>query len=343
MNDLFSTLTIYLLLGKVMSYLEVEKIHPKLGALLKKNDSISTKIAEEFATKNGVSLDDITSMKVKPVLLLHMHRYIDRLVAIEENNCIPKDVKFNRIITGNVESEWVYTSDTDDQKVLFHLFGGGYIMGNLDTRRWISSLYMRETNIRCLNIGYRLAPEHPYPAALDDSITAYKWLLTQNINPKNVVFCGESAGGGLAMATLLKIRELELPMPTAAIMISPWVDLEGSGMYLRKNYKYEPILADGAKLMAVLYAGKNSKKDPYISPIFADLRGLPPLLFQAGGIEVIRDEVVSCAEQAKNSEVDVTLEVYERMTHVFQRLGDKLEESMNAWKSIRNFVEKHIA
>ena len=326
-----------------MSYLEVAKLHPKLGELLEKITTTSAEIAKEFATKNGVSVDDITSLKVNPPLLLHMHRYIDKIVALEENNSIPNDVKFKRFNAGNVESEWVYTSDIDDQKVLFHLFGGGYIMGNLDTRRWIASLYMKETNLRCLNVGYRLAPEHPYPAALEDSITVYKWLLSQDFDPQKVIICGESAGGGLAIATLLKIRELKLPMPAAALMISPWVDLEGRGKSLRSNYKYEPIVAEGAKLMAILYAGKNSKKNPYISPIYAELGGLPPLLLQAGGIEVIRDEVVLFAERAENSGIDVTLEVYERMTHVFQRLGDKLEESIDAWKNIRNFIKKHVA
>ncbi|MFX0074028.1 MAG: alpha/beta hydrolase [Candidatus Hermodarchaeota archaeon] len=325
-----------------MSFQEVAKIHPQLGELLKEKEALSAKFAEEFATKNGVSVDDITSMKVKPLLLLGMHRYIDKYVAFEENSRIPNIVQFNRIKTGDVESEWVYTADADDQKILFHLFGGGYIMGTLDTRRWIASIYMRKTNTRCLNVGYRLSPEHPYPAALKDSITAYKWLLSQNFDPQKIIFSGESAGGGLAMATMLKIRELELPMPAAAVLISPWVDLEGTGNSLKTNYKYEPIVADGAKLMALLYAGKHDKKEPYISPIYANLEGLPPLLFQAGGIEVIRDEVVKCAELAKKSGVDATLEVYDRMTHVFQRLGDKLEESVDAWKSIRDFVNKYI-
>jgi acetyl esterase/lipase len=281
-------------------------------------------------------------MKTNPSLLLGMHRYIDKIVAREENKYIPKKIKFKRFRAGNVESEWVDSSDTDNHKILFHLFGGGYIMGNLDSRRWIASLYVKNTNLRCLNVGYRLAPEHAYPAALDDSIITYKWLIAHEFVPEDIIICGESAGGGLTLATLLKIRELGLAMPAAAVMISPWVDLEGSGESLRTNYKYEPIIAEFSKLMAILYARKNSKKNPYISPIYANLEGLPPLLFQAGGIEVIRDEVVSCAEQAKNSGVDVTLEVYENMTHVFQRFGDKLEESVDAWNKIGKFVEKHI-
>ena len=326
-----------------MSYLEVAKIHPKLGKILELEAEISAKAAEDFAATHGVNVEDITNMRVDGSLLLGMHRYIDRVTALETNKNIQKDVVFKRVDAGGVESEWIYVSNANDKKVLLHLFGGGYIIGNLDSRRWTAYLYSKEANIRCLNVGYRLAPEHPYPAALEDSITAYKWLLTQGIAPKNIIICGESAGGGLTMAMMLKLRELELPMPTAAIMLSPWVDLINAGESFKEFYKYEPVLASLLNIIAVLYSGTKNKKDPYISPIYADLKGLPPLLIQAGGIEVIRDQAILLAERAKSSGVDVTLEVYERMTHVFQKYAKKLDESMDAWKSIRNFVKKNIA
>lgn len=326
-----------------MSYLEVSKIHPKLGKLLERDAEISAKAAEEFAAKHGVSVEDLTIKKVNGLLLLGMHRYIDTVTALETNKNIPEDVTFKRVDAGGVESEWVYVSNADDKKVFFHLFGGGYIIGNLDSRRWSPLLYSRETNLRCLNVGYRLAPEHPYPNALEDSISAYKWLLTQDFDPKNIIICGESAGGGLTMATMLKLRELGLPMPAAAVMQSPWVDLINAGKSFEEFYKYEPVLASLLEIIAVLYSGTKNKKDPYISPIYADLEGLPPLLIQAGGIEVIRDQAILLAEQAKSFGVDTTLEIYERMTHVFQRYANELEESMDAWKSIRKFVESYIS
>ena len=163
-----------------------------------------------------------------------------------------------------------------------------------------------------------------------------------DIDPKNVIICGESASGGLTMATMLKLKELELPMPAAAVMQSPCVDLKGRGKSLKEFYKYEPELASGVKAMASLYAGKNSRKNPYISPLYAEFEGLPPLLIQAGGIEVLRDEAVLLAERAITSGVDVTLEVFEGMTHLFQGFADELEESMSAWNKIRSFVEKHL-
>lgn len=325
-----------------MAYLEVAKIHPKLGGLLEKGAIINAKAAEEFAAKHGVSVEDITSMRVYGALLLGMNRHMSAATAFEAYKQIPNDVTFDRVDAGGVESEWIYVSNAIKKKVFFHLFGGGYIMGNLDTRRWSTYLYSRETNMRCLNVGYRLAPEHPYPAALDDSITAYKWLLAQDFDPKDVIICGESAGGGLTMATMLKLRDLELPMPAAAVMQSPWVDLSGRGKSLKSFYKYEPELASGVKEMASLYSGNNNRKNPLISPVYADFEGLPPLLIQVGGIEVLRDEAILLAERAKTSGVDVTLEVYDGMTHVFQGFADKLEESMDAWNSVGSFVKKHI-
>lgn len=325
-----------------MSYLEVAKIHPKLGRLLEKGAVVSAKAAEKFAAKHGVSVEDITNMRVKGALLLGMNRHMSAATALEAYKRIPNDVAFDRVDAGGVESEWIYVPDATEKKVFFHLFGGGYIMGNLEIRRWSPYLYSKETHMRCLNVGSRLAPEHPYPAALEDSINAYKWLLAQDIDPKDVIICGESAGGGLTMAIMLKLRDLELPLPVAAVMQSPWVDLRGRGKSLKEFYKYEPELASGAKAMASLYSGNNSRKNPYISPVYAELEGLPPLLIQVGGNEVLRDEAILLAERAKTSGVDITLEVYDGMTHVFQGFADKLEESMDAWKNIGSFVEKYI-
>ena len=144
------------------------------------------------------------------------------------------------------------------------------------------------------------------------------------------------------MATMLKLKELKLPLPAAAVMQSPWVDLRCRGKSLKNFYKYEPELAIGVKAMARLYANRENLKNPFISPVYADLEGLPPLLIQAGGIEVILDESILLAERAKEAGVDVTLEVYEGMTHVFQSFADKLEESMKAWKSIAKFVKLHL-
>jgi monoterpene epsilon-lactone hydrolase len=325
-----------------MSYLEVAKVHPQLGKLLEEDFKLNSKAGEEFAKKNGVSLEAITGLQGDWDLLLEYNRYIAAALALENNKQIPNNVTFELVDAGGVQSEWIYIPEASDEMIFFHLFGGGYIMGNLPTRRWSPYLYSRQTKMRVLNVGYRIAPEYPYPAALEDSLSAYRWLLDLGFNPKNIIICGESAGGGLTMATMLKLRELDLPLPAAAVMQSPWVDLRTRGKSLKRFYKYEPELAIGVKAMARLYANKESLKNPYISPVYADLHHLPPLLIQAGGIEVLLDESVLLADRAKEAGVDATLEVYEGMTHVFQSYADKLEDSIKAWKSITDFVQAHL-
>jgi acetyl esterase/lipase len=325
-----------------MSYLEVRKVHPKLGKLLEDEFKLSSKASEEFAKKKGVPLEDITSFKGDWDLLLEFNRYNSATLSLEKAKLIPKDVAFDRVDAGGVKSEWIYVPEPSEEKIFFHLFGGGYIMGTLKTRRWDPYLYSRLTKMRVLNVGYRLAPEHPYPAALEDSLSAYQWVLDSGIKPENIIICGESAGGGLTMATMLKLRELDLPLPAAAVMLSPWVDLRSRGKSLKKFYKYEPDLAIGVKAMARLYANKESLRNPFISPVYAELQGLPPLLIQAGGIEVLQDESILLAERAKDAGVEVNLEIYDGMIHVFQRLAKKLEEAKQAWISIGKFVKEHL-
>ncbi|MFW9897645.1 MAG: alpha/beta hydrolase [Candidatus Thorarchaeota archaeon] len=325
-----------------MSYLEVSKVHPQLGKLLENDFKLQLKAGEDFAKKNGVSLEVITSMQCDWDLILKYNRHIAAALDLERAKRIPENVAFEIVNTRGVQSEWIYVPQASEEKIFFHLFGGGYIMGTLPTRRWSSYLYSRQCKMRVLNVGYRLAPEHPYPAALKDSLNAYHWLLDLGINPKNIIICGESAGGGLTMATMLKLRELELPLPAAAVMQSPWVDLRARGKSLKKYYNYEPELAVGVKPMARVYANRENLKNPFISPVYADLHDLSPLLIQAGSIEVLLDDSILLADRAKEAGVDVTLEVYEGMTHVFQSFADDLEESIKAWKSIGDFVQDHL-
>ncbi|KKL04326.1 hypothetical protein LCGC14_2617180 [marine sediment metagenome] len=297
------------------------------------------KLTQEFASQNNVSVEDLEGGKVDLMMLMKFYRQLNDLIRKIYNEKIPGDVTIERINIGELSAEWIYIPGASELKIYLTLFGGGYFMGNLESRRWIPYLLSKVTNYRCLRIGYRLAPEHPFPAALDDSINAYQWLLAKDIDPNNIIIGGESAGGGLTMATLLKLKELKLPLPKAVVMMSPWVDLTVSGKSLETNYKYEPEMAEGLKKIASLYAGGNSTKNPLISPVFADLGGFPPLLIQAGGIEVLLDDSILLAERAKSAGVQVTLEVYENMTHVFQLFGDLLSESKKAFDNIKKFIE----
>jgi len=322
-----------------MSYKEISKVHEELGKLMEERFQLRQKLTQEFASQNSVSVEDLVGGRIESIMFIKYSRALSDSSGIINNEKIPGDVTIERIDIGELPAEWIYVPEASEHKIYLTLFGGGYFMGNLESRRWIPHLLSKVTNYRCLNIRYRLSPEHPFPAALDDSISAYQWLLANDINPNNIIIGGESAGGGLTMATLLKLKELKLPLPKAAVMMSPWVDLTTSGKSLENNYKYEPEIAEGVKPMAILYAGGKSTNNPLISPVFADMGGLPPLFIQAGGIEAILDDSILLAERAKSAGVQVTLEVYEKMTHVFQAFGDLLSESKKAFDNIKKFIE----
>lgn len=325
-----------------MSYEEISKVHKELGKLIEDSFELRRKFAKEFATQNGLQLGDLASRNVDEKTMLEFNRYISNNLGKERTKSIPEDVRIEKFKIGQIPAEWISILGVNEEKVFFHLFGGGYIMGTLESRRWIPYHISRVTNLRSLNIEYRLAPEFPFPAALEDAIESYRWLVSENFDPKKIIIGGESAGGGLTIATLLKLRELKLPLPAGAVLMSPWADLTGSGKSIITNQKFEPLIKDGIENMAKSYAQKEPLNNPLISPIFADLKGLPPLLIQAGGIEALVDDSITLANRAKEAGVEVTLEVYENMTHVFQNFGEKLSESRKAFESVNEFIQKII-
>ena len=325
-----------------MSAEEISKVHKELGKLIKDSFELRKKITREFVAQKSIQLRDIASGNVDKEIILEFNRYISNNLGEEKAKSIPEDVSAEQFKIGHIPAEWISIPGASKDKVFFNLFGGGYIMGTLKSRRWIPYHLSRVTNLRCLNIEYRLAPEYAFPAALDDSLKSYKWLLSKGFDPKKIIISGESAGGGLAIATLLQLKELNISLPAAGVLMSPWVDLTGSGKSLINNQRYEPLMMEGIESMAKSYAQKESLKSPLISPVFANLKGLPPLLIQAGGIEALVDDSISLAERAKKAGVEVKLEVYDNMTHVFQNFGEKLSESIKAFESISEFIQKYI-
>ena len=325
-----------------MSYEEISKVHKELGKLIEDSFELRRKIAREFATQKGILLRDLASGNVDGKTMIEFNRHISNNLGGKRAKNIPKDVGIERFKIGNIPAEWISVPEANEEIVFYNLFGGGYIMGTLESRRWIPYHVSRVTNLRCLNIEYRLAPEYPFPAALDDSINSYKWLISKGFDPKKIIIGGESAGGGLAIATLLKLKEEKISRPAAGVLMSPWVDLTASGESIIRNQKFEPLILEGIKNMAKSYAQKESLSNPLISPVFADLKGLPPLLIQAGGIEALVDDSISLAERAKTAGVEVKLEIYENMTHVFQNFGEELSESRKAFVSVNEFIQKYI-
>lgn len=325
-----------------MAYEEISKVHKELGKLIEDSFEFRKRIAREFATQKGIPLRDLAAGKVDRITMLEFNRYLSNNVGEERAKEIPKDVHIERFKIGNIPAEWISVPEVHTDEVYLRLFGGGYLMGTLESRRVISYHISRATHLRCLNIEYRLAPEYPFPAALEDSLESYKWLLSEGFDPKKIVIGGESAGGGLTIATLLKLKEQRVSLPAAGILMSPWADLTGSGQSIITNQKYEPLIKDGLKWMANSYAQKESLRNPLISPVFADLKGIPPLLIQVGGIEALLDDSVTLAERAKSAGVEVNFEVYENMTHVFQNFGLELSESKKAFESVNEFIQKII-
>lgn len=321
-----------------MFYEEVGKVHEKLGLLLQEGYELSKKWTIEFATSKNIALRDLLSGNTSPEIALEFGRYLSDTAGIRRSQNIPEDIIIESFNIGNIPAEWISVPGARKDKVYLNLFGGGYVFGNLISRRWGLYLTSRASNIRCLSIEYRLAPEHPFPAALEDSVQSYKWLLSKNYDPSDIFIGGQSAGGGLTIATLLKLKELNLPYPKGAILISPWADLTGEAESLKYNKKYEPEISEGVVNMAKLYAQSESLRNPFISPVFADLEGFPPILIQAGGIEALLDDSLKLAENAKSAGVEVTLEVYDNMTHVFQVFGDDLPESKEAIENSAKFA-----
>ena len=229
---------------------------------------------------------------------------------------LPDNTKFKRILAGNVYAEWITCGDVDIDKIFMFIHGGGYYRGSIDATRATVARISAEAKVRCISIEYRLAPEHPFPAAVDDTYTAYNWLLKEGINPKNIIVSGQSAGGGLCLALLLKIKENNGFQPKGAVAISPWTDLSQSGKTMITNANIDPVISKQyLDRMANLYLSKTPNISPLASPLYGDLSGLPPMLVQVGSAETMLDDSKRFVERAKEAKVDVQIEVWEDMFH----------------------------
>ena len=264
--------------------------------------------------------------------------------AAEEAPRFPlaEDVQCEAVDAGGVSGEWISTPEAIGEKVLYYLHGGGYVMCSVNTHREMISRLARAAGARALAINYRLAPENPFPAAVTDATTAYRWLLSMGVDPARVVIAGDSAGGGLTVATLLALRDADEPLPAAGICISPWVDMEGLGESMNTKAGVDPTVArDGIVDMGKVYLGGADPRTPQAAPIYADLRGLPPLLIQVGTAEVLVDDSTRLAERAKSAGVDVILETWEDMIHVWHSFAAILPEGQQAIDRIGEFIRKH--
>jgi monoterpene epsilon-lactone hydrolase len=254
-----------------------------------------------------------------------------------------------RIDLAGVACEWLLAKGADPDRRLLYIHGGGWTAGNLESHRPLSARISQAAGAAVLAVHYRLAPEHPFPAGLDDCVHAYRWLRSNGPNgvapARSIFLAGDSAGGNLTLATLLACKERSIPLPTGAIPLSAATDFSASGESFRTRAAADPILASaaaGIPAIGVAYTqGRADPLSPLCSPLNGDLRGLPPLLVQVGDAEVLLDDSTRIAAKAKTAGVDVTLSVYPEMPHVWQLFAPFLPEATAAIDEIGAFVRKH--
>ena len=249
---------------------------------------------------------------------------------------------FRSVGANGVTAEWVAAEGSDDDRTVLYLHGGGYVVGSIRTHRVLMADLSRASGSRVLGLDYRLAPEHPFPAAVDDTLAAYQWLLDEGQEPAKVAVAGDSAGGGLTVAALVQMRYLGLPMPGAAVCISPWVDMEGTGASMETRADADPMVKkEGLEFMAGTYLGGRDPRAPLAAPMYADLGGLPPMLIQVGDSEVLLDDSTRLSENARNAGVEVQLNVWDDMIHVWHLFAPMLPEGRQALSQAGDFIKKH--
>ena len=254
---------------------------------------------------------------------------------------LPKNTKFKRVSVGNIDAEWITCGEVETDKIFMFIHGGGYYRGSIAATRATVARISAEAKVRCLSIEYRLAPEHPFPAAIDDTFTAYNWLLKEGLNPKNIIVSGQSAGGGLCLALLLKLKEKNSFQPRGAVALSPWTDLTQSGKTMKINADIDPVISKKyLDRMANLYLAKTSNMSPLASPLYGELSGLPPLLVQVGSAETMLDDSRRFVKKAKEAKVDVQIEVWKDMFHGWHGSAHILKDAEEAIKSIGLFCRK---
>jgi acetyl esterase/lipase len=255
------------------------------------------------------------------------------------------EVKCEPVDAGGVKAEWITASNAAADRVILYLHGGGYVMGSIDTHRELVARLSKAAQARALALDYRLAPENPFPAAVDDSIAAYRWLLAQGFKPERIVIAGDSAGGGLTIATLIAVRDLGAPAPAAGVCISPWIDFEAKGESMTSRAAQDPLVSREMILhIAKMYVGENGNlREPLAAPINAYFNDLPPLFIQVGNAETLLDDSTRLADRAKQAGVDVTLQIWDEMPHVWHLAAPILAEGQEAIDKIGEFILQRTA
>jgi monoterpene epsilon-lactone hydrolase len=255
--------------------------------------------------------------------------------------CRPRFALQRQAVSANgVQAQWLVPAEAEAGRVVLYFHGGSYLYGSVESHLGLTGNLAKAARARALSVDYRLAPEHPFPAAVEDAVSAYRWLLDQGFEPGNIVLAGDSAGGGLVVAALVALRDAGEPLPAGAVCLSPWTDLTCNSETWTTKADVELVLDLGAtRREARTYLGDVDPATPLASPLYADLRDLPPLLIQVGSDEVLLADATGLADRARQAGVAVTLEVWEGMQHVWQFVATYLPEARQAIEGIGRFVE----
>ena len=315
-----------------------------LQEYLKKIADYNEKFFKAAASKS-LNLDDFDGIFTDEELLklAKFYRFaVDYSMNFRiKQHPLPEDIEINEVDAGGVPAEWQIVQEADKNKVLLYFHGGGFILMSPKTHRALTIRIAQLTKMRVLSVDYRLAPEYPFPASLEDCVTAYKWLLSEGYTSENIVIAGDSAGGNLTLTTLIKIRDEGLDLPIGAVALSPLTDSTNQSITMFENTPTDPILADvGLFWWTTSFLGDSAPDNPLISPLYANLTGLPPILIQVSTSEMLYDNSTRFADRAKAAGIDITLQEWKDTIHVFQGFGlYDLPEAEEALDKIQEFIQ----
>lgn len=266
--------------------------------------------------------------------------------AFEQIHTVAKEapgVTYEDVDAGGVPALWCIPPGGASDRAVLYFHGGGFVIGSRFSHRKLGGHLANATGARVLVLDYRLAPEHPFPAQIDDAVAAYKWLLGQGIRPEHIATCGDSAGGNLATSVVLKLRDLGEPLPAAIAPLSPWYDMEAKLPGLETNAATDAIVQKPLlEALAGMFLGGASPSDPLTNPLYADPTGLPPMFLNAGGYETIGDNATTFADKAKNAGVDVTMAVTPERQHVFQFAAGNHTDADASIAAVGGWIRKHL-
>lgn len=258
------------------------------------------------------------------------------------NKSLPNNIKIEKILINNIYAEWIIPKNAPTEKIILYIHGGGFISGNCESHRLHVAKFASESGYKALLFNYRLAPENPYPAALEDCVEIYQWLLSQGYLSKNIIIGGESAGATLSLASILYLINNNINLPSAVFSISPNTDLRCNAQSFKTNAKKDIAPLGSWNLWTKMYINNNIVTDPYLSPLFGTFNEFPPLMITIGTNEIHYDDAIALAQKAESANVDVTLDVWRNMVHAFVIMSPLFPEAKQAMSNICEFIKKHL-